>query len=532
MSQNIYPPQPLSQPGAQPAPAPVPPSALTPPLEVWGATDKGHEREGNEDALYPRSGSTAAEYKPSPENLARKGQLLVVADGVGGSQAGAEASRWAVRVAVERYYDLPGSNLAEDLRLAVEAANASLYQYLQSTGANQAGCTMAAAVVHGDVLYIANVGDSRVYVIRGGQAYQQTHDHTLTQQKIDRGLLRPEQAELDPDRSVLTRSMGQGPTVQVECFNPSQLLPGDVALLCSDGLPDMVGNDDIARLASSSSPKRAAQRLIAEANRRGGFDNITVVLARVGGKPLQAAGGGGLSKTVRDLADGARRMSRWQRIILIAMAAVVLLICVLLGWTMHPWRLPDSSPTPAAGTTPAVLPPTATNTLSTSGSPAPEGSPGLATSTPLPTSTPTETPRPPATTAAESSPSSTAGAPEPVFPEDGKVYERTSPSPFRWTGSLAAGQMFQVRLTADRGYNHASDSQRETSWAFALPAAEYGWWTWQVFILDGDTVIATSPSSRFCFNPLPGVGGGESPQPPTPGGSPLPPPTNPPPEGD
>ena len=261
-------------------------------ITVWGATDKGREREGNEDAVYPHSGAGTFAWQPGPERLAQRGQLLIVADGVGGARAGREASHWAIRVAAERYYDLSSADLGNDLCIAVEAANASLYRYLQEVGAPEAGSTMAAAVIYGDMLYVVNAGDSRAYLVRDGQITQLTRDHTLTQRKIDQGLIRPEQAEMDPDRSVLTRSLGVGPTVQVDLFPSLQLISGDVVLLCSDGLTDMLADAEIARLVGGNAPKWTAQRLIAAANERGGFDNISVVVARVGGERQTPAADG------------------------------------------------------------------------------------------------------------------------------------------------------------------------------------------------------------------------------------------------
>ena len=126
------------------------------PLEIWGATDKGRQREGNEDAVFPHSGSDAAIFAPGSRHLAQKGQLLIVADGVGGAQGGREASHWAIRVAVERYYDMTGLDRGTDLKAAIEVANSSLYQYIQSTGTRESGCTRTAAVIHGNTLYVAN----------------------------------------------------------------------------------------------------------------------------------------------------------------------------------------------------------------------------------------------------------------------------------------------------------------------------------------------------------------------------------------
>ena len=374
-SQQTY-----SQPGSQPLPAP---------LAVWGASDKGRQREGNEDAVYPHSESDTFPFEPSPQRLVQRGQLLIVADGVGGAKAGREASHWAIRVAVERYYDLIGPDLGADLRAVIEIANTSLYQYLQSTGTRESGCTMAAAVIHGSTLHVANVGDSRIYLLRNGQITQLTRDHTLTQRKIDQGLIRPEQAEMDPGSSVLTRSMGAGPTVQADLFPPLQLVQGDTVLLCSDGLTDMLKDAEIAHLAGGSSPKRTAQRLIAAANKRGGSDNISVAIARVGGNQPQT--GGGLLKSIP-------RMTRRQKIVLLVVTVLVaaaLVAMAALGWRMRDRKRVTTTPTPAvvatatpaaATTVPGVVPdtPQPTDTVM----------PDQATSTPRPTVTPTFTPPP------------------------------------------------------------------------------------------------------------------------------------------
>lgn len=248
-------------------------------IDIWGATDKGLQREGNEDWVYPHS--KQEKIPPSPIRLEQKGRLLIVADGVGGASAGAEASRWAIRVAVEKYYDLDGASIGEGLRRAIQITNTSLFNYLEATRMHQAGTTMAAAVIYHNKLHIANVGDSRVYLFRNGQLMQQTVDHTLTQRKIDQRIIRPDQADTDPDQSVLTRSMGATPLINVDFLPPRQLQSGDVVLLCSDGLTDMLSDGDIAQFLSSNSPRRAAQKLIRAANRAGGFDNISVIIAQV-----------------------------------------------------------------------------------------------------------------------------------------------------------------------------------------------------------------------------------------------------------
>jgi serine/threonine protein phosphatase PrpC len=360
-------------------------------------TDIGRERGGNEDYVYPHSGADTFPWHPEAEQQAKKGRLLLVADGVGGAQAGREASSSAAKVVVERYFELEGADPGADLRVAIEEANASLYQQVTARRSLQgAGTTMVTAVILNGALYVANVGDSRAYLIRNGEITRLTRDHTLTQQKLARGLIRPEQVETDPDRNVLTRSLGAGPDVQVDVFPPLQLAPGDVVLLCSDGLTDMLDDRQIASIASNNSAKRAAKKLIREANKRGGFDNVSVVIGRVGGGG--PAGGGGLLA-------GLGGMSQRQRTVLlggIALVGAALLGMGYLGWTMigdgggGPMATPTQPPAatatvPPEATAPVVSEPTEPAPTATEPPPA---TASQATSTPAPTLTPSTTPPP------------------------------------------------------------------------------------------------------------------------------------------
>ncbi|MGC9358177.1 MAG: PP2C family protein-serine/threonine phosphatase, partial [Anaerolineae bacterium] len=346
-----------------------------PKIEIWGATNVGQQREGNEDSIFPDS-ENGTFYTPKPETLARKGHLLIVADGVGGAQAGSEASQWAIRRAVERYYELPGNDLAADLQEAVSHANASLTQYLQSTGTDEAGSTMSAAVIHGRTLYIANVGDSRVYLLRDGKIYQQTRDHTRTQQKVDQGLIRPEDADLDPDKNILTRSLGAVASVPVDIFPPVQLEPGDRVLICSDGLYDMLNDAEIARLATNDAPRRAAQKLIAAANKQGGYDNISVILAEVEGKSAGAVAAG-----LGSLGAMWSRFTSQQRTIVIALAALLALVVLGGGATIAAWNVlglgGDGNETPIPAEMTETLTPTQTEAEAGTG-----GGESTATATP------------------------------------------------------------------------------------------------------------------------------------------------------
>lgn len=463
--------------------------------QVWGVTDKGRRREGNEDAIYPESG--AEFFHPTGDKLAIKGQLLVVADGMGGAQAGSEASHWAIRVAVERYYDTPGASLGVNLKSAIEAANNSLYQYLRSTNVEEAGCTMTAAVIHDGLLHVVNVGDSRVYLLRSGQITQLTRDHTVTQAKIDQGLITPEKAMLDPERNVVTRSLGTRPEVRPDLFPPLPLAAGDCVLVCSDGLTDMLTDAEILRLATGVTPERAARRLIAAANKHGGIDNISVVLARIGEKSALRA------------EAGRRKLSGKQLAALAALFILVLLVLVIWGWRMrgsHPALLPTPTPTPTllpASTlsTPtlaatATLPATVADTPTTS-TPVPAGA---ATSTAMPTFTPTLTPAfSPHTSTPGETPS--ASAPQLLSPARGLSFK--NPLRFAWAGQLQPGQQFQLILWHEEtGYEAVYPLGEDAGLQVDLPAAKVGQWLWRVRIVKGEQVIAESETWHFYFVPV------------------------------
>jgi len=387
-------------------------------VEVWGTTDRGRVREGNEDTVFPHNDARTYTFEPKPEQLRQKGQLLLVADGVGGARAGSEASRWVRRVVVERYYDSPDPNPFSALPAVIEQANAALYQYIQSTGLPDAGSTIVAAVIFQNLLYVAHVGDSRAYLVRQGKAYPLTRDHTLTELKLQRGLITPEQALTDPDRGVLVRSMGAAPTVQVEVLQqPVPLAPGDVVLLCSDGLTDVLSDEDIARFVNGRSLREVARRLIAEANRRGGPDNISVVLARVGGKAAP------VPKVARPRPAGSRAAplqgftSSQKRVLLALAVALAVVLCGLaavLAWTAYTGNRggggPGATATPTSALTATMLPGPGAQATAT-----PTGEPGRPTSTPSPVPTLTSTRRPTSTPVPTPTSTPTRRPPTPTF---------------------------------------------------------------------------------------------------------------------
>jgi serine/threonine protein phosphatase PrpC len=225
-------------------------------------TDTGRQRRDNEDSAFARA------------------PVFVVADGMGGAQAGEVASRIAIE-AFESGLDGSGSP-EERLAVRVREANREIYDRSRTElGREGMGTTLTAAYLDDGSVAIAHVGDSRAYLFRDGKLERLTRDHSLVDELVRRGKLTEEQAAEHPQRSIITRALGPEPDVEVDTWT-YPVRRDDVLLLCSDGLTSMITEDRIAQiLGSSETLDDAANRLIQEANEAGGRDNITVVLTRV-----------------------------------------------------------------------------------------------------------------------------------------------------------------------------------------------------------------------------------------------------------
>lgn len=226
-------------------------------------TDTGRQRNANEDSLFTR------------------GLVFVVADGMGGAQAGEVASKAAVEV-FDR--ELPQARPERVLEQTIEAANRTIHDRAHSDpNLTGMGTTTTAMIVdlEAEEVAIGHVGDSRAYRFRAGKLERLTRDHSLVEEMRRKGQLTDAQAEDHPQRSIITRALGPEPEVKVDVQTvPAQ--PGDVFLICSDGLTTMLDEDHIARiLARASSMDSAVRALVDEANRAGGRDNITVVAFRL-----------------------------------------------------------------------------------------------------------------------------------------------------------------------------------------------------------------------------------------------------------
>jgi protein phosphatase len=243
-----------------------------------GVTDPGRRRRGNEDA-----------YVCEPP-------LFAIADGMGGAQAGEVASRLAAAV----LRDAHGEDLTEQrLVELIQEANRRVFQRSSEDEATAGmGTTMTVALLDGDSIIFGHVGDSRAYRVRDGELEQLTDDHSLVGELVRSGKLSAEEAEVHPQRSVITRAVGTEPDVDVDTLTVSTQ-PGDVYLLCSDGLTDMIPDREISSLLGGGGDlDQAARKLVAAANAGGGEDNITVVLFQIGDRSA-------VEETVRMPADTA-----------------------------------------------------------------------------------------------------------------------------------------------------------------------------------------------------------------------------------
>ena len=240
-------------------------------------TDIGRVRARNEDFL--------GAFEPDdPELLRSRGRLFVVADGMGGHTRGDVASRLAVETLRETYYEAERSEpLPEALRVSVQIANAAVYRESRlAVGEAPMGTTLTALVIRDHDAFLAHVGDSRAFLVRGRQMRQLTEDHSLVAEMVRDGVLSATEAEHHPSAHVILRALGLAEDVTIEAQGPLALRTGDTLVLCTDGLTRQVRSHEIRRLAESRPLRRACEGLVSLANERGGPDNITLQLIRFG----------------------------------------------------------------------------------------------------------------------------------------------------------------------------------------------------------------------------------------------------------
>ena len=266
-------------------------------VHVFGRTDVGRTREHNEDAFVVVDLTTNdASLQPSvrQHRLGEKGTLFMVADGMGGAAAGEIASQMATEIVLKEFREhwLPLQDLTTDafarvLKRAVQNANQQIHGYASSHQEFRGmGTTATIAGLLADTLYLAQVGDSRGYLVRDGIAKQITKDQSLMQKLIEAGELTEEEAAQSERRNIILQALGPEPAIKVDLTH-QKVRRGDTLVLCSDGLSGQVAKDEIARVVTEEKDLvQACRRLIDMANNAGGPDNITVILARFDGAGL------------------------------------------------------------------------------------------------------------------------------------------------------------------------------------------------------------------------------------------------------
>jgi len=272
-------------------------------VEVFGKTDLGRTRDHNEDRfLVADLTRKAASLLPDvrQHDIGPRGTLFVVADGMGGAAAGEVASEMATDTIYAHLvktwnaeHEVTPQRFAYRLKEAVEVANASIHAHARAhPEVRGMGTTTTAAGVLHDHLYLTQVGDSRAYLIRGGEAHQITKDQSLMQRLVEAGELTEEEAAQSERRNIILQALGPDPKVKVDLTH-QEVRRGDVLVLCSDGLSGQVKKEEIAQVVTTTPELSAAcDKLIALANERGGPDNITVVIARFDGDGLRSSDGG------------------------------------------------------------------------------------------------------------------------------------------------------------------------------------------------------------------------------------------------
>jgi PPM family protein phosphatase len=248
-------------------------------LESAYLTDPGLKRKNNEDFI--------AIFEPEDaDELSVSGCLYIVADGVGGAIKGEKASRYAAQKVLFEYYRHPELSPQERLCQSMRQAGNDIYNFTQDNHESPMATTLVAAAIRAETLTIANVGDSRAYLIRGEKVEQITNDHSLLGEMLRNGLITEEASYKSKVKNLLTRSLGGEFDAHIDIFPEIPLLPGDRILLCSDGLTRYALRKDIYSLSQQGSPEEVVNKFVAYANHKGGADNISTIFIEI--KPVES----------------------------------------------------------------------------------------------------------------------------------------------------------------------------------------------------------------------------------------------------
>lgn len=236
-------------------------------LKTFSITDIGLKRKINQDYVFS-----------SEMQVGKLPNLFIVADGMGGHKAGDYASREATRIIVESIQNSEESNPVKLIRTAIESANTSLLEKArESEDYAGMGTTIVVATIMEEGMYVANVGDSRLYIIND-EIHQITKDHSLVEEMVRLGGIDEETAKYHPKKNVITRAVGGGEEIEIDFFE-IKLMYGDVILICSDGLTNMLEDEEIKLIIKKQRDViEKAEELVKAANQNGGRDNITVTI--------------------------------------------------------------------------------------------------------------------------------------------------------------------------------------------------------------------------------------------------------------
>ncbi len=248
-------------------------------IDIAEMTDIGRRRANNQD-------NVAKNVPDDQREIDRAGALVVVADGMGGHAAGEIASTVAVETITTAYTESFDDDVMDALETAVRRANDRVFTISRENADHMGmGTTVVAAVIYQGLLFIANIGDSRCYLIRNGVLRQVTRDHSWVAEQVRAGVLTEDQARVHVHRNVITRSLGTQPDVLADFFI-EPLREGDLVILCSDGLHGYVDDASLLDIASHHAPHDAVRLLVEAANEAGGPDNITVAIAQINETPI------------------------------------------------------------------------------------------------------------------------------------------------------------------------------------------------------------------------------------------------------
>jgi len=250
---------------------------IRPGVELAGMSDIGCQRENNEDQY--------AYWEPADdEEFSLKGRLAIVADGMGGHEGGQEASRIAVETIQEIFAETPGGDPQSLLVTGLLTAHSRILHHADAHPELFGMGTTATAIALLDrQLFYAHVGDSRLYLVRGANISRVTHDHSYVGRLVENGIISSVEAESHPQRHILTAALGAGAEILPETpAQPIALQKGDVLILCTDGLWSLLTEDEIKTVVAGKEPLEACQALIKMTRDRGGPDNITLQLIKVG----------------------------------------------------------------------------------------------------------------------------------------------------------------------------------------------------------------------------------------------------------